>query len=439
MRILRFSIPLCILLLQKRNKIYAFTLPSPNQAFTRTPLFSEQSDDESPEPLKEPAPIVEPAQSEEAYLETLKGRGPNPEQTKELTNFEIVEQRSMAPIELIRQSGLTRNPNHQGEAWKEGKFPKEAPKLITIDPFDTIIQLRSEMGWFFRDILQEATDYNARLGSPEKYTAAFNKAFAEVNRESPCFGVKDGLTSKEWWMKVTQLTYDYVEIEEPGLREDLNEWLIDDVFDVLFHDVFMTEEAWEIKPGAVEALSFYSKWRDEEGNGPIALCVLGNFDERLHAILNELDLLDVFDQVLTSREIGAAMPDRAAFQVAMARSGISDPKTCMHISTKFEEGVVGAGAVGWHPVYIPVTGEQEIPPNTDAELVFSMMGNLFGVLHVWDKEPENRLIVTTRPVLENGVFGFHEKVWEDSDIEEDENIYLQASDRRKSWEGPERF
>jgi putative hydrolase of the HAD superfamily len=330
----------------------------------------------------------------------------------------------------------------QGEVWKEGIFPKDPPRLITIDPFDTIIQLKSEVGWFYRDILQEATDYNARLLPPEHFTAAFQKAFDQVQQKYPCFGVKDGLTSKEWWMKVTKLAYEYSDITEPGLKEDLQEWLIDDVFDVLFHDVFMTEEAWEIRPGAVEALSFYKKWRDDPDDGPIGLVVLTNYDERMHAILDELDLLDVFDCVLTSREIGAELPNRAAFQVAMSRFGITDPARCMHISASFKDGVAGASGAGWHPVYLPVTGEQDVPPGTDPEIVFSMFGDMFGVLHVWDRDPENRLIDTTRPVLENGVFGFHEKIWDDVDEQtssEDEAIYLPPSDRTKSWEGPGRF
>lgn len=389
------------------------------------------------------------------------------------SSSQITRNSNTRAAELLQNRGRVPTSQYmppQGEAWKEGIFPKDPPQLITIDPFDILIQLRSEMGWFFRDILQEATDYNARLLPPEHFTAAFKRAYDEVNSENPCFGVRDGLTSREWWLKVTKLTYGYADITEPGLQEDLDDWLLEDVFDVLYHDVFMTDEAWEIKPGAVEALSYFKKWRDEQGellpvgningnnagtsssitrtnaNGPNALCILTNFDERMHAILDELDILDAFDAVLTSREIGSSLPERSAYQVAMARFGISDPKYCMHISARFDKGVVGASETGWHPIYIPVTGEQDVPPGTDPNLVFSMMGNLFGVLHVWDREPENRLIDTTVPVYENGVFGFHEKIWDDteeddttSDEDKKDAMYLPPSDRTKSWEGPGRF
>lgn len=325
------------------------------------------------------------------------------------------------------------------EAWKD-QFSnlKESPKLITIDALNVLIQTRAEIGWFFRDVLHEATDYNARLIAPEHFTAAFEKAYKEIDAKMPCFGVRDGITSRNWWKIVTQKTYAYVDLTEPGLREELDEWLLEDVFDVLFHDVFMTEEAWEIKPGALEALSYMKKWREEE-QGPMALAILSNFDERMHAILDQLDLLSAFDFVLTSREVGSPMPERSTFQVAMSRLGVTDPAECMHISADFDCGVIGASNAGWHAVFLPPSGELIVPPNTPSNLVFSMLGDLFGILHIWDKEPENRLIDTTKPVLENGVDAFHEKMWDDSDIAPTDVLGLPPDDRTKSWEGPGRF
>lgn len=328
----------------------------------------------------------------------------------------------------------------QGEAWKEGNFPKESPRIIAIDPFDILIQMRSEPGWFYRDILQEATDYNARLLPPEHYTEAYHMAYKQVQTQYPCFGVRDGITSKDWWRNVSKLTYQYADLTESGLRGELDEWLFEDIFDVLFHDVFMTKEAWEIRPGALEALSFLKKWRDNERNGPTAMCVLCNFDERMHAILNELDLKDPFDFILTSREIGTELPERSAFQVAMSRVGVTNPIHCMHVSADLSNCVVGASKSGWHSVYLPKTGEENIPLKTNSEIPFTMLRDLFAVLHIWKKEPENRLIDTTQPVLENGIFGFHEKDWNRSHkVEKDDPYFLPQTNILKSWDGPERF
>lgn len=295
----------------------------------------------------------------------------------------------------------------QGEAYKENIFGEAPPELITIDAFDILIQLRAEVGLYFRDTLMEATGYNARLTRPEFFTAAYERAFAEVWEEMPCFGVKHGLTAKEWWHAVTKRTYDYAPLTEPGLRKELEEWLLDEVFDVLYHDVFMTQEAWELRDGVIEALSFLKKWRDEDSeDSPRALAILSNYDERLHAILDELDILDVFDFCLTAREIGVAMPDRSAFQVAMARCGITDPKRCMHITADVDGGLVGASLAEWHAVYCPADDTLDLPEGLDERLIFSQLRDLFGVLRIWKREPRHRLISTTTPILEQGTCNF---------------------------------
>ncbi len=297
----------------------------------------------------------------------------------------------------------------QGEAYKENIFGEEPPELITIDAFDILIQLRAEVGLYFRDTLMEATGYNVRLTRPEFFTAAYERAFAEVWEEMPCFGVKHGLTAKEWWHAVTKRTYDYAPLTEPGLRKELEEWLLDEVFDVLYHDVFMTQEAWELRDGVIEALSFLKKWRDEgTEDSPKALAILSNYDERLHAILDELDILDVFDFCLTAREIGVAMPDRSAFQVAMARCGITDPKRCMHITADIDGGLIGASLADWHAVYCPADDTLDLPEGLDERLIFSQLRDLFGVLRIWKREPRHRLISTTTPILERGTcFAFN--------------------------------
>lgn len=217
----------------------------------------------------------------------------------------------------------------QGEAFKQGIFPN-VPKLITMDATDTLIQLKSDVGLIYRNTLHEATRFRARLPTPATFTTAFNKAFVEINEQYPCYGCGLGMTSREWWYMVSKKTFDYVEnIDyESGLRRRLEGDLGDAVCEVLYNSVFQGSEAWELKPGVLEALSRFKMWRDE--GGPV-LAVLANHDERLHKILENLGIDGAFDFVLTSREIGSAKPNRSAYEVAMSRAGISDASLCMHI------------------------------------------------------------------------------------------------------------
>merc|ERR1739848_770846 len=128
------------------------------------------------------------------------------------------------------------------------------------------------------------------------------------------------------------------------------------------------------------------------------------------------------------------------FQVTMSRVGVTKPIHCMHVSADFSNCVVGASKAGWHSVYLPKTGQQNVPLRTNPELPFTMLRDLFGVLHIWRIEPENRLIDTTQPVLENGIFGFHENDWKRSHkVEKDDPYFLPQTNILKSWDGPERF
>lgn len=355
-------------------------------------------------------------------------------QTLQVSDAEIVVAEESSELAVAKNE----NKLPQGEAYKQGIF-SGVPKLITMDAVGTVIQLRSEVGMFYRDILMEATEFNARLPSPAHFTRAFREAFKEQDKEYPCFGCGQGLSSKDWWRTVVRNTYAKVEeIDyEEGLREELNGWLGEAVFEALYTDVFTTSEAWELKSGVLEALSRFTMWR-EEGSGP-QIALLTNSDERMHSIIYNLGIADAFDFILTSREIGSAKPARSAFEVAMSRLGLTNPSECMHIGDAFSKDIVGASKAGWHAVYIPETGEHVIPEGTDPDLVFSMLGDLYGVLHMYGLEPEYRLIQTTRNIDERGNFMDHQKVWSLPGDKSTESEVQELPAAPKSWEGPGRF
>lgn len=324
----------------------------------------------------------------------------------------------------------------QGEAFKQDIFPN-VPKLITIDATDTLIQLKSEVGLIYRNILHEATRFRARLPTPAVFTTAFNTAFVEIDQEYPCYGCGLGMTSREWWYLVSKKTFDYVEHldYEPGLRRRLQGDLGDAVCEVLYNSVFMGTEAWELKPGVLEALSRFKMWRDE--GGPV-LAVLANHDERLHQVLENLGIADAFDFILTSREIGSAKPSRSAFEVAMSRASVSEASLCMHIGDGFSTDVIGAANAGWHSVWIPHINKDDIPSNIDPDLIFSRSGDLFAVLDMFGLDPYFRLIPMTRYNDERGNFMDEVRVYTDEDFEDDGGR-LELPAAPKSWEGPGRL
>lgn len=85
---------------------------------------------------------------------------------------------------------------------------------------------------------------------------------------------------------------------------------------------------------------------------------ISNFDERLHPLLKNLGVHDLFDFVLTSRECGSEKPAPPMFYEALKRAGARNHETGagVHIGDNFSKDVLGARGVGWLPVLITERG-----------------------------------------------------------------------------------
>ena len=103
-----------------------------------------------------------------------------------------------------------------------------------------------------------------------------------------------------------------------------------------------------MKADAFYTLRKLTEWRDI-GNGP-KLGIISNFDDRLHSILNQLDLAQYFDFILTSYETGSEKPDKGMFEEAMKRAQCSDPSLAYHIGNSISTDATGAIQAGWTPL-----------------------------------------------------------------------------------------
>lgn len=81
------------------------------------------------------------------------------------------------------------------------------------------------------------------------------------------------------------------------------------------------------------------------------LGVISNNEKNLVNILEYHELMDYFDLVITSEEIGAEKPDPLIFQVALERIGLPAEK-CAHVGDSVIEDVKGARRAGMTPVWL---------------------------------------------------------------------------------------
>jgi putative hydrolase of the HAD superfamily len=103
------------------------------------------------------------------------------------------------------------------------------------------------------------------------------------------------------------------------------------------------------EPGTVEALGRLRA-------AGIRLAVVSNSDGRAAAALEAGGLLDQFEFVIDSGEVGVEKPDPRIFQIALDRMGIQ-PADALYVGDLYEVDVVGARAAGLDVVLLDPSGD----------------------------------------------------------------------------------
>jgi putative hydrolase of the HAD superfamily len=83
--------------------------------------------------------------------------------------------------------------------------------------------------------------------------------------------------------------------------------------------------------------------------------VVSNSDGRAAAALAAAGLLDAFEFVIDSGEVGVEKPDPRIFQIALDRLGVS-PAAALYVGDLYEVDVVGARAAGLDVVLLDPDG-----------------------------------------------------------------------------------
>lgn len=137
---------------------------------------------------------------------------------------------------------------------------------------------------------------------------------------------------KHWWRTLVECVF-----------EGAASPRFDEFFDELF-EFFRSSEAWQLYADTVPTLEAL------KARG-LRLGVISNFDSRLDDVLRNLGLARYFEAVYTSSRTGAAKPDPAIFQAALAESRLP-PHCALHTGDSLREDAQGAAAAGLHAVWI---------------------------------------------------------------------------------------
>ncbi|KAL9257669.1 Haloacid dehalogenase-like hydrolase domain-containing protein [Drosera capensis] len=111
----------------------------------------------------------------------------------------------------------------------------------------------------------------------------------------------------------------------------------DDYFEEVYQH-YANGDAWHLPDGAYESLMHL---RD----AGVKLAVVSNFDSRLRKLLKDLYVLDLFDAVVISSEVGFEKPDAMIFKAALDQMRVS-AENAVHVGDDQEADKVGANAIG---------------------------------------------------------------------------------------------
>ncbi|MBE9114457.1 HAD-IA family hydrolase [Lusitaniella coriacea LEGE 07157] len=208
------------------------------------------------------------------------------------------------------------------------------PKVIFLDAVGTLFGVRGSVGEVYGAI---ARDFGVDLPC-DRLNQAFSQSFKESKPLSfPGMELIE-IPEKEfeWWQAITTATF-----EKIGARDRFSD------FGAFFNKLyghFATPAPWQVYQDILPVLD---TWRKEK----IELGIISNFDSRLHAVLESLDLGKYFQSITISSCTGVAKPNTEIFAIALAKHDCP-PEQAWHIGDSIEEDYRGAQAAGLKAIWL---------------------------------------------------------------------------------------
>lgn len=129
--------------------------------------------------------------------------------------------------------------------------------------------------------------------------------------------------------------------------ETLGHLCPDDCFDEVFEEVFerfASASSWRLAEGTQDLLRQIKARGGKTG-------LVSNSDRRFRKVFEELGILDLFDTVVLSAEIGFEKPAETVFKLTESRLGVPSHQI-LHVGDSYRHDVQGAQDAGWNAAWL---------------------------------------------------------------------------------------
>jgi putative hydrolase of the HAD superfamily len=219
---------------------------------------------------------------------------------------------------------------------------------VLFDVAGTLIELTEPVGrTYARIAAQHGGTFDAEV-LDDRFRSALRAAPALVFPGLP----RDETARRErcWWQGVVDATFGPDVESNDGFDRRA-------CFDAMF-ELYASAEAWRARPGTRATLT------QLRASG-LRLGVVSNFDHRLPNLLEALDLNGLLDHVVHPILCGAAKPDPAIFEFALASLAL-EPHQVVHVGDDPVNDLAAARRVGLHAITAPIDDMSLLPAQIDA-------------------------------------------------------------------------
>jgi REG-2-like HAD superfamily hydrolase len=207
------------------------------------------------------------------------------------------------------------------------KFFLKQISVITFDVHNVLLTIRNGAVYHYARLARE--HFSIQSLNESLLQSNFIQGFQTLNQSHPGYGIHTNITSRQWWRFLIEHTFKDYNIPTDQIEK----------LSRIIYDEFATGKLWIKHPQAEEILK-------ELQMKNILVGVISNFDERLERILEDQQLRQYFQFILTPRNCGLYKPQKEIFIHAANLAKIKSNHNLCHVGDDVKLDYQAAKAAG---------------------------------------------------------------------------------------------